>query len=207
MTLSNQNKCKSPQFFVRSHRQDIVDDMYRSKSSITYAVFRQHDEAHQNTAGNVLLQEYSRSFSDDLDASNDVFDIIHSRMQFECIPNARSQRFLTEVHMHKLMATMSVYPAKKKKSASNRRSRSDRTATLFRTRHDTRPCFTKMSNTYHHPGLDIGLWQPLARGASESENPLAPQKIHWPPQKHVMTQMFSRREFMISRVKLQTFVH
>ena len=32
-------------------------------------------------------------------------------------------------------------------------------------------------------GLDIGLWQPLARGASESENPLAPQKIHWPPPK------------------------
>ena len=31
-------------------------------------------------------------------------------------------------------------------------------------------------------GLDIGLWQPLARGASESENPLAPQK-------HVMNQM------------------
>ena len=29
------------------------------------------------------------------------------------------------------------------------------------------------------PGLDIGLWQPLARGASESEN----QKIHWPPKK------------------------
>ena len=40
------------------------------------------------------------------------------------------------------------------------------------------------------------------------------QKIHWPPkkptgppQKHVMTQMFSRREFTISRVKLHTFVH
>ena len=32
-----------------------------------------------------------------------------------------------------------------------------------------------------YPGLDIGLWQPLARGASESENPLAPQKTHWPP--------------------------
>ena len=32
-------------------------------------------------------------------------------------------------------------------------------------------------------GLDIGLWQPLARGASESENPLAPQKTHCPPQK------------------------
>ena len=31
------------------------------------------------------------------------------------------------------------------------------------------------------PGLDIGLRQPLARGASESENPLAPQKTHWPP--------------------------
>ena len=30
-------------------------------------------------------------------------------------------------------------------------------------------------------GLDIGPWQPLARGASESENPLAPQKTHWPP--------------------------
>ena len=34
-----------------------------------------------------------------------------------------------------------------------------------------------------------------------------PPKTHWPPQKHVMTQMFSRREFMISRVKLHTFVH
>ena len=33
------------------------------------------------------------------------------------------------------------------------------------------------------PGLDIGLWQPLAQGASESENPLAPQKTHWPPPK------------------------
>ena len=67
---------------------------------------------------------------------------------------------------------------------------------------------TKLVMYLHYPtGLDIGLWQPLARGASESENPLAPQKIHWPPQKHVMTQMFSRREFMISRVKLQTFVH
>ena len=53
--------------------------------------------------------------------------------------------------------------------------------------------------------LDCGNHWP--GGASESENPLAPQKIHWPPQKHVMTQMFSRREFMISRVKLQTFVH
>ena len=50
MTLSNQNKRKSPQFVVRSHRQDSVDDMCRSKSSI-----RQHDEAHPNTAGNVLF--------------------------------------------------------------------------------------------------------------------------------------------------------
>ena len=49
-----------------------------------------------------------------------------------------------------------------------------------------------MSNFQEKPvtGLDIGLWQPLARGASESENPLAPQKTHWPPQNHVMTQMF-----------------
>ena len=39
-------------------------------------------------------------------------------MQFERIPYARSQRFLTDVHTHKLTATMSVYPAKKKKSAS-----------------------------------------------------------------------------------------
>ena len=68
--------------------------------------------------------------------------------------------------------------------------------------------FNYQNNTAQHvAGLDIGLWQPLARGASESENPLAPQKTHWPPQKHVMTQMFSRREFMISRVKLHTFVH
>ena len=46
------------------------------------------------------------------------------------------------------------------------------------------------TRTYHEavwvhesslPGLDIGLWQPLARGASESENPLAPPKTHWPP--------------------------
>ena len=35
-------------------------------------------------------------------------------------------------------------------------------------------------------GLDIGLWQPLARGgASESENPLSPQKTHWPPKTNV----------------------
>ena len=34
-----------------------------------------------------------------------------------------------------------------------------------------------------YAGLDIGLWQPLARGASESENPLAPQKTHGPPKK------------------------
>ena len=32
-------------------------------------------------------------------------------------------------------------------------------------------------------GLDIGLWQPLARGASESENPLAPPKNPLPPPK------------------------
>ena len=38
---------------------------------------------------------------------------------------------------------------------------------------------TKMLPT--HTSLDIGPWQPLARGASESENPLAPQKTHWPP--------------------------
>ena len=56
-------------------------------------------------------------------------------------------------------------------------------------------------------GLDIGLWQPLARGASESENPLAPQKTHWPPKTCNDPKMFSWREFMISRVKLHTFVH
>ena len=38
-----------------------------------------------------------------------------------------------------------------------------------------------MKNQQSTTGLDIGLWQPLARGASESENPLAPQKTHWPP--------------------------
>ena len=32
-------------------------------------------------------------------------------------------------------------------------------------------------------GLDIGLWRPLARGASESENPLAPQKNPLAPPK------------------------
>ena len=37
------------------------------------------------------------------------------------------------------------------------------------------------ANAIGDTGLDIGLWQPLARGASESENPLAPQKTHWPP--------------------------
>ena len=40
-------------------------------------------------------------------------------------------------------------------------------------------CLASITDT----GLDIGLWQPLARGASESENPLAPQKTHWPPPK------------------------
>ena len=38
-----------------------------------------------------------------------------------------------------------------------------------------------MCRRNYSSGLDIGLWQPLARGASESENPLAPQKNHWPP--------------------------
>ena len=37
-------------------------------------------------------------------------------MQFERIPNARSQRFLTDVHTHKLMATIPVYPRKFAKS-------------------------------------------------------------------------------------------
>ena len=37
---------------------------------------------------------------------------------------------------------------------------------------------------WHTPtGLDIGLWQPLGRGASESENPLAPQKNPLAPPK------------------------
>ena len=40
---------------------------------------------------------------------------------------------------------------------------------------------TKYTGLVYYSGLDIGLWQPLARGASESENPLAPQKTHWPP--------------------------
>ena len=42
---------------------------------------------------------------------------IPGKMQFERIPNARSQRFLTDVHTHKLTATLPVYPLKKKKSA------------------------------------------------------------------------------------------
>ena len=57
-------------------------------------------------------------------------------MQFERIPNGRSQRFLTDVHTHKLTATLPVYPSKKDTSASNRRSRSDKTATLFVTRQE-----------------------------------------------------------------------
>ena len=39
-------------------------------------------------------------------------------MQFERIPNGRSQRFLTDVHTHKLTATLPVYPSKKDTSAS-----------------------------------------------------------------------------------------
>ncbi len=42
-------------------------------------------------------------------------------MQFERIPNARSQRFLTDVHTHRLTATISVYPAKFTKTGSERR--------------------------------------------------------------------------------------
>ena len=38
-------------------------------------------------------------------------------MQFERIPNGRSQRFLTDVHTHKLTATLPVYPSKKDTSA------------------------------------------------------------------------------------------
>ena len=56
-------------------------------------------------------------------------------------------------------------------------------------------------------GLDIGLWQPLARGGQWIRKSTGPPKNPLAPQKHVMTQMFSRREFMISRVKLHTFVH
>ena len=57
--------------------------------------------------------------------------------QFERIPNGRSQRFLTDVHTHKLTATLPVYPSKKDTyAASNRRSRSDKTATLFVTRQE-----------------------------------------------------------------------
>ena len=38
-------------------------------------------------------------------------------MQFERIPNGRSHRFLTDVHTHKLTATLPVYPSKKDTSA------------------------------------------------------------------------------------------
>ena len=43
-----------------------------------------------------------------------------------------------------------------------------------------------------------GQW--IRKSTGPPKNPLAPQK-------HVMTKMFSRQEFMISRVKLHTFVH
>ncbi len=42
-------------------------------------------------------------------------------MQFERIPNARLQRFLTDVYTHRLTATISVYPAKFTKTGSERR--------------------------------------------------------------------------------------
>ena len=57
-------------------------------------------------------------------------------MQFKRIPNGRSQRFLTDVHTHKLTATLPVYPSKKDTSASNSGSRSHKTATLFVTRQE-----------------------------------------------------------------------
>ena len=47
----------------------------------------------------------------------------------------------------------------------------------------------KSDNLTTIAGLDIGPWQPLARGASESENPLALQKNPLAPQKHAMTQI------------------
>ena len=53
-------------------------------------------------------------------ASNDVFDIIHSRTDaIRTYPNARLQRRLTDVNTHKLTATISVYPAKFTKQAPN----------------------------------------------------------------------------------------
>ena len=42
-------------------------------------------------------------------------------MQFERILNDRSQRFLTDVHTHKLTATIPVYPRKLSKSDDFRR--------------------------------------------------------------------------------------
>ena len=64
----------------------------------------------------------SHSFSGDFDASNDVFDIIHSRTDaIRTCSDACLQRFLTDVHMHRLTATISVYPAKFTKKGSNRR--------------------------------------------------------------------------------------
>ena len=58
---------------------------------------------------------------------------------------------------------------------------------------DSRPWHWTVATT--GPG---GQW--IKKSTGPPKNPLAPQK-------HVVTQMFSRREFMISRVKLHTFVH
>ena len=79
-TFSNKKKRKSPQFCVRSLRQDIVDDMYRFKSTPTWVVCRQHDNAHgKKRRKSSVLHQVRHQISADFDACNDVFDIIHYR--------------------------------------------------------------------------------------------------------------------------------
>ena len=66
-----------------------------------------------------ILHLSSHSFSADFEAANNVFDRIRSRTGH--IPNARLQCFLTDVHTHKLTATIPVHSAKFTKTGSERR--------------------------------------------------------------------------------------
>ena len=71
-------------------------------------------KTHQKSS---VLHLSSHSFSADFEAANNVFDIIRSRTGH--IPNARLHCFLTDVHTHKLTATIPVYPAKFTKQSPN----------------------------------------------------------------------------------------
>ena len=60
-----------------------------------------------------------------------MFSIIMPAFPIDTM-NARLQRFLTDVHyMHKLMATIPVYPAQFTKTGSERRVIINNTATLY----------------------------------------------------------------------------